>query len=153
MTPPKYQEIAHGNMGKYNLPDDNGVVEIIAGEFKGVKGPAFTFTPMHVYNVRIRKAANLELSYPLNFNTGILMVEGSANINGSAVETDHFVLFRNDGESIEVTADEDAVMLVLSGEPIDEPIAQYGPFLMNTWQELEQAIEDVNAGKFGVLED
>jgi quercetin 2,3-dioxygenase len=153
MTPPKYQEISHDKMGKYNLPDGKGVVEIIAGEFKGVKGPAFTFTPMHVYNVRIKTGANLELNFPSNFNTGILMVEGSANINGSAVETDHFVLFKNDGESIEITAQEDAVMLVLSGEPINEPIAQYGPFVMNTWQELEQAIEDVNAGKFGVLED
>ena len=153
MTAPKYQEISHDKMGKYNLPDGKGVVEIIAGEFKGVKGPAFTFTPMHVYNVRIRKGANIELDFPSNFNTGILMVEGIASINGEVVETDHFVPFKNDGNSIEVTADKDAVMLVLSGEPIDEPIAQYGPFLMNTWQELEQAIEDVNAGKFGVLED
>jgi quercetin 2,3-dioxygenase len=153
MTPPKYQEISHGTMGRYDLPDGKGVVEIIAGEFKGVKGPAFTFTPMHVYNVRIKTGANLEINFPSNFNTGILMVEGSANINGRAVETDHFVLFKNDGESIQITAGEDTVMLVLSGEPINEPIAQYGPFLMNTWQELEQAIEDVNAGKFGVLED
>jgi len=153
MTPPKYQEISHDKMGKYNLADGKGVVEIIAGEFKDVKGPAFTFTPMHVYNARIKKGANLELSFPANLNTGILLVEGSANINGSAVQSDHFVLFKNDGESIQITADEDSVMLVLSGEPIDEPIAQYGPFLMNTWQELEQAIEDVNAGKFGMLED
>jgi quercetin 2,3-dioxygenase len=153
MTTPKYQEISHEKMGKYNLPDGKGVVEIIAGEFTGVKGPAFTFTPMHVYNVRVKTGANLELNFPSNFNTGILIVEGRANINGTAVEADHFVLFKNDGESIEITAQEDAVMLVLSGEPINEPIAQYGPFVMNTWQELEQAIEDVNAGKFGVLED
>jgi len=153
MTPPKYQEISHDKMGKYNLPDGKGVVEIIAGEFNGVKGPAFTFTPMHVYNARIKAGGNLELNFPSNFNTGILAVEGRANINGSPVESDHFVLFRNDGESIEITVGEDTVMLFLSGEPINEPIVQYGPFLMNTWQELEQAIEDVNAGKFGVLED
>jgi len=153
MTRPKYQEITRDTMGRCNLPDGKGVVEIIAGEFKGVKGPALTFTPMHVYNVRIRTGGNLEINFPSNFNTGILMVEGSANINGDDVETDHFVLFKNDGELIQIVADEDSVMLVLSGEPINEPIAQYGPFLMNTWQELEQAIEDVNAGKFGVLED
>ena len=153
MTPPKYQEISHDKMGKYNLPNDQGVVEIIAGEFKDVKGPAFTFTPMHVYNARIKKSADLELSFPSNFNTGILMVEGTADIDGSVVHSDYFVLFKNDGESIQISAHEDSVMLVLSGEPINEPIAQYGPFLMNTWQELEQAIEDVNAGKFGVLED
>jgi redox-sensitive bicupin YhaK (pirin superfamily) len=153
MTPPKYQEITQEKMGKYSLPDGKGVVEVIAGEFNGVKGPAFTFTPMHVYNVRIKSGAHLELNFPSHFNSGLLMIEGSAKINDSAVETDHFVLFKNDGESIEITANEDAVILVLSGEPINEPIAQYGPFLMNTWQELEQAIEDVNAGKFGVLED
>ena len=153
MSPPKYQEISHDNMGTYNLPDGKGVVEIIAGEFKDVKGPAFTFTPMDVYNARLKKGTSLELSFPSNFNTGILMVEGIADINGSVVHSDHFVLFKNDGESIQITTDEDSVMLVLSGESINEPIAQYGPFLMNTWQELEQAIEDVNAGKFGVLED
>ena len=153
MTPPKYQEISHDKMGKYNLPDGKGVVEIIAGEFKDVTGAASTFTPMHVYNARIKGGAKLELNFPSSFNTGILLVEGKVNINGSSVESDHFVLFKNDGESIEITASEDAVMLVLSGEPINEPIAQYGPFVMNTWQELEQAIEDVNAGKFGLLKD
>lgn len=153
MTPPKYQEITHGNMGIYKLPGDTGVVEVIAGDYRGVKGPASTFTPMHVYNARLKKGAGLELSFPSDFNTGILLVEGSAVINDKHVSTDHFVLFRNDGESIQIKSDEDAVLLILSGEPINEPIAQYGPFLMNTWQELEQAIDDVNAGKFGVLEE
>jgi len=153
MTPPKYQEITHAIMGKYELPSEKGVVEIIAGEYKGVKGPASTFTPIHVYNARLKKGAEVELGFPANFNTGILSVEGSATINEKSVLADHFILFKNDGESIQIKASEDAVLLVLSGEPIDEPIAQYGPFLMNTWQELEQAIDDVNAGKFGVLED
>ena len=153
MTRPKYQEITYSSIGKYQLPPDKGIVEIIAGEYKNVKGPASTFTPMYVYNARLRTEADVEFNFPSNFNTGILMVEGSATINDAIVPTDHFVLFKNDGEQIKIHANEDAVMLVLSGEPIDEPIAQYGPFLMNTWQELEQAIDDVNAGKFGVLED
>lgn len=153
MTPPKYQEITNGMMGKYQLEDDKGFVEVIAGELNGVKGPASTFTPMQVYNARLKKDAKLEMSFPANYNTGLLVVEGHATINGTAVSTDHFVLFKNDGERIEITIDEDAVLLVLSGEPINEPIAQYGPFLMNKWEELEQAIADVSAGKFGVLED
>lgn len=153
MTPPKYQEITNGMMGKYQLEDDKGFVEVIAGELNGVKGPASTFTPMQVYNARLKKDAKLEMSFPSNYNTGLLVVEGNATINGTAVSTDHFVLFKNDGERIEITIDEDAVLLVLSGEPINEPIAQYGPFLMNKWEELEQAIADVSAGKFGVLED
>ena len=153
MTKPKYQEITHAGMGKYQLPLDKGVIEVIAGEYEDVKGPASTFTPMHLYNAKVKKSGETTFNFPANFNTGILVVEGSATINDSPVPTDHFVLFRNDGEQINIHAGEDAVMLVLSGEPIDEPIAQYGPFLMNTWQELEEAINDVNAGKFGVLED
>ena len=153
MTSPKYQEITNTMMGKYELPDDKGLVEVIAGEYKNVKGPASTFTPMNVYNARLKKDAQLEINFPSNFNTGILVIEGNAIINGANAPADHFVLFKNDGELINITAGEDTVLLILSGEPIDEPIAQYGPFLMNTWQELEQAIEDVNTGKFGVLED
>ena len=160
MTPPKYQEITKSLMGKYRLPDDKGFVEIIAGEFINpdgsgqiVKGPASTFTPMHVYNVRLKKDAKLEMSFPSHYNTGLLVVEGSATINDTNVSTDHFVLFKNDGEEIDISVNEDAILLVLSGEPINEPIAQYGPFLMNKWEELEQAIADVSAGKFGVLED
>ncbi len=153
MTAPKYQEITHGMMGKYNLPDDEGVIEVIAGEYKNVNGPASTFTPVQVYNARLKKGAKAELNFPSSYNTGILVIEGAAVINDKVVPTDHFVLFKNDGELISVAADEDIILLVLSGESIDEPIAQYGPFLMNTWEELEQAISDVSAGKFGVLED
>ena len=160
MTPPKYQEIKNSMMGKFNLPDDKGFVELIAGEFNNpdgsgqvVKGPASTFTPMHVYNARLKKDAKLEMSFPSHYNTGLLVVEGSAKINDTNISTDHFVLFKNDGEKIDIAVNEDAILLVLSGEPINEPIAQYGPFLMNKWEELEQAITDVSAGKFGVLED
>ncbi len=153
MTTPKYQEIAHDKMGIYNVPDDKGVVEVITGEYKNVKGPASTFTPMNVFNARLKKDAVIDLNFPANYNTGILIVEGTAIINGEKVDTDHFVLFKNDGEQITVESSEDAVLLILSGEPINEPIAQYGPFLMNTWEELEQAISDVSAGKFGVLEN
>lgn len=153
MSAPKYQEITNAKMGKYELPGDKGAVEVIAGEYKNVKGPAFTFTPMHVYNARLKKDAVVQLSFAAGYNTGILMIEGSAVINEQNAPSDHFVLFKNEGELIDITASEDAVLLILSGEPINEPIAQYGPFLMNKWEELEQALEDVNAGKFGVLED
>jgi redox-sensitive bicupin YhaK (pirin superfamily) len=153
MTPPKYQEITHDKMGSYQLADDKGQVEVITGEYKGVKGPASTFTPMHVYNLRLKKGANLDMQFPSSYNTGLLVVEGNPEINGQPVPTDHFVLFKNDGEQINVTTNDDTIVLVLSGEPINEPIAQYGPFLMNTWDEVEQALKDVNAGKFGVLEN
>ncbi len=153
MSQPKYQEITNKMMGRFSLPADKGVVEVIAGEYNGVKGPASTFTPMHVYNARLAKGAKLELNFPANYNTGILVVDGNANINGENVAVDHFVLFNNDGEGINIDTNDNVVLLILSGEPINEPIAQYGPFLMNKWEELEQAVADLSAGRFGVLED
>lgn len=153
MTAPKYQEITQEKMGKYFLPENKGVVEVIAGGYENTKGAASTFTPLEVYNARLNKGATIQFNFPAKYNSGILLIEGTATINNEAVATDHFVLFKNDGEIISIEANEDAVLLILSGEPIDEPIVQYGPFLMNTWEELEQAIEDVSAGKFGVLEE
>lgn len=152
-TTPKYQEVTNAMMGRHFLADKKSFVEVIAGEYNGTKGPASTFTPMQVYNARLKKGAAATLNFPTNYNTGLLVIEGKATINGTLVDTDHFVLFKNDGEDITIEATEDTIILVLSGEPIDEPIAAYGPFLMNTWQEVEQAMKDVNAGKFGILED
>lgn len=152
-TPAKYQEITNAKMGQYQLEDNNGTVEVIAGEFKGVKGPAYTFSPMNVYNLKLNKGAKLSFALPKDYNTGVLVIDGAAKLNEEEAAVDHFVLFKNDGEEITVEASEDTVLLVLSGAPIDEPIAAYGPFLMNHWNEVEQAIQDVNSGKFGVLED
>ena len=154
MSKPKYQAITHNQLGKYQLPDGGGIVEIIAGEYNGVKGPASTFTPIHMYNVRIKKGKHVSLSLPANFNTGIVVIEGNVFVNEKEkAATDSFILFENDGEEILIRADEDSVLLVLSGEPINEPIAAYGPFLMNTHEELQQALQDFNNGKFGVLKD
>ena len=152
-TTPKYQELTNQKMGRHLLADGKSYIEVIAGSFEGTKGPAFTFTPMEVYNARLQAGGKATLTLPTNYNTGILVIQGSAHINGQQVAADHFVLFKNDGEEIILEANEDSILLVLSGDPIDEPIAAYGPFLMNTWPEVEQAIQDVNAGKFGFLED
>lgn len=152
-TKPKYQELTNDKMGRHLLADGKSFMEVIAGNYKGTKGPAYTFTPMHVYNARLKAGAEAELNFPAHYNTGLLVIQGAAIMNGQEVGADHFVLFKNDGETISLEANEDTIILVLSGEPINEPIAAYGPFLMNTWPEVEQAIQDVNAGKFGFLED
>lgn len=141
-------------MGKHILPQNMGEIEIIAGEYKGVKGPAFTFTPMHLYNARLRSGAEVSFSFPEEFNTALLVIEGEINVNDDArVPADHFVLMANDGEEFSLQATEDAVVLVLSGLPIREPIAAQGPFVMNTRGELKQAFDDFNNGKFGYLEE
>ena len=152
-TTPKYQEVTNNIMGRHYLADEKSFIEVIAGEYNGTKGPASTFTPMQVYNARLKKGTKATLSFPSSYNTGLLIIEGMAKLNDHTVATDHFVLFKNEGEEIEINATEDTIILVLSGEPIDEPIAAYGPFLMNTWKEVEEAIESVSRGKFGVLED
>jgi redox-sensitive bicupin YhaK (pirin superfamily) len=154
MSKPKYQPITRERMGKYDLPDGSGYVHVIAGDYKGTKGPAFTFTPIQMYNAHLKKGASIDFKLPANYNTGILVIEGSVKINGkNTAPVDHFVLFNNDGEDISITADENSILLVLSGEPIYEPVMAYGPFLMNNKQEIIQAYDDFNTGKFGYLED
>jgi len=153
MTEPKYQAIANGEMGRVKLPN-GGEVEIIAGEFGGMKGPATTFTPVHLINLKPKAGETIELEFPAEFTTAILAIEGSAKINDAEkLPTDHLALFERDGESFKIEALEDSILLLMSGEPLNEPIAQYGPFLMNTQIELAEAIEDYRAGKFGYLAD
>lgn len=153
MTTPKYQDISRDKLGKVEIENGLGIVEVVAGEYKGVKGPAFTFTPIEMYNARPKKGAKMNFEFPEKYNTGILVVEGKAIINGQEVAADHFALLKNDGTGVEVEAMEDSILLVLSGEPINEPIVAYGPFLMNNKQEIMQAYDDFHHGKFGVLED
>jgi len=153
MTRPKYQGFTREQLGKYELPDKAGTVEVVAGEFKGVKGPAETFTSMHLYNIRLNKGGKISLELPDDYNTGIIVIEGKAKVNDREAETDTFVLFENYGTEIEIEAKEDAILLLMSGDPIDEPIVPYGPFLMNTEQEIRQAYNDFHKGKFGVLAD
>ena len=154
MSPPKYQPLLHEQMGKYSLEEDGGELNIIAGDYKGVKGPASTFTPINLFDARLNMKAILDLDFPETYNTGILIVEGKVKVNDNEIAaSDHFVLFGNTGTAIKVEALENSILLVLSGEPIQEPLEQYGPFLMNTREELQQAVDDFNTGKFGYLED
>ena len=154
MSKPKYQEITNDRINKYQLPNNRGVVEVIAGQYKDVKGAASTFTPVHLQNVKLNKGAEVEFSFPSNYNTALVVIEGSVMVNDKDIaRANHFGLFKNDGEDFKIVANEDSIVLVLSGEPINEPIAAYGPFVMNTEAELVQAFGDFENGKFGSLED
>ncbi len=154
MSTPKYQAISHAQMAQHALPGNGGTMEVIAGNYQGTQGPATTFTPVHLYNARLNQGGKAELEFPANFNTALLVIEGSIRVNGTEqVPTDHFVLMANAEGKIEIEATEQAVVLVLSGEPINEPMATYGPFVMNTEADIRQAIDDFNQGKFGYLED
>jgi redox-sensitive bicupin YhaK (pirin superfamily) len=154
MTPARYQAIENNQMGKFSLPGNMGVVEIVAGEYKGLKGPANTFTPMNMFNARLTKGAKTDFSFSEKFNTGFLVIEGEVKINDSKIASeDTFILFKHEGEVIELEAIKDSVVLILSGEPINEPVASNGPFLMNTETEIQEAFDDYYSGKFGYLED
>ncbi|TCD19817.1 pirin family protein [Pedobacter psychrodurus] len=154
MGKPGYQAIKQADMTHFDLPENGGKIEIIAGNYQGIKGNANTFTPIELYNARLNKGSEATFNFPENFNTGFMVIEGSIKINGAeAAVADNFVHFKNKGEQIKIEALENSVILVLSGEPIDEPIVQYGPFLMNTEAEIHQAIEDYNQGRFGYLEE
>ena len=154
MSTPKYQSVKQMDTGKFELPAAAGTIEVIAGEYEDIKGTASTFTPIQLYNLRLNADGEATLSFPEDFNTGFVIIEGTVLINGSEkAETNQFVHFKNEGTEISIRASEKSVVLVLSGEPINEPIARYGPFLMNNQAEIKQALSDYNEGKFGYLEE
>ncbi|SMO74882.1 hypothetical protein SAMN06265379_106144 [Saccharicrinis carchari] len=151
---PKYQAIKHSDIKCYQLEGKQGEVRVIAGEYKGVLGTASTFTPIHMFNAKLKKEGTTDFTFPANYNTALLVIEGSITINDNTkAPTNHFVLMANDGEKFKIKATDDALVLVLSGHPINEPIAAQGPFVMNTKAELQQAFHDFNSGKYGYLED
>lgn len=154
MSKPKYQAIKNDSIPRYHVENNGGEIEIIAGEYKGIKGAATTFTPMNMFNLKLKSDAEASFSFPANFNTALLVIEGSVKVNDKDIApTDHFILMSNDGEDFTVKATDDAIVLLLSAAPIGEPIAAHGPFVMNTRQELIEAFNDFNTGKFGYLED
>lgn len=152
MSSPKYQAISHNQINMYILPDHGGEVEIIAGNFKDIRGAASTFTPIHLYNARMNAEGKADFTFPEHFNTALLVIEGAIKVNESEnVPVNHFVLFENTGDSFSIKATENAIVLVLSGEPIMEPIVAHGPFVMNTQSEIVKAFDDYHKGKFGTL--
>jgi hypothetical protein len=154
MSRPKYQAISNQEMGIVELENNGGIIEIIAGEYRNVKGPASTFTPIYMLNAKLTEQGEAEFNFPANSNTALLVVEGEIEVNESAtIPLDHFVLFENEGEQFTVKGLKKSTVLILSGQPINEPIAAHGPFVMNTRQELVEAFQDFQNGKFGYLED
>lgn len=153
MTPAKYQSIVHQDKPKVVLKDNAGFVHIIAGDFQGVKGVASTFSPIHMYDIHLNAGGQVELELPENFNTGFLLVDGDVQANGTAVPENHYVQFKNEQGKVVIHAQRQSLLLLLSGEPLNEPYVSYGPFVMNTKEEIKQAIDDYNNGKFGFLAD
>ena len=150
-TPAHYQAITADKMGKLELPGNGGVVNVIAGKLNDIIGPAFTYSPVNLFDIKLNKNGEFSTTIPTEHNTALLVVNGTVEVNGEKAGEHSFVLFKNEGDEINIKATENAVVLLLSGQPINEPIASYGPFVMNTQEEIYDAIEEFQSGKYGVL--
>lgn len=149
-NPPAYQNLTKAEIPVVKVSEE-GYVRVIAGEYNGTKGAATTFSPVNVLDVRLKKGDSITFSVVEHFNTVAVVFQGEADINGQPVKAVETALFEKNGTSITITALKDTTMVVLSGEPIDEPIFAYGPFVMNTEEDIRVAIDEYNTGKMGEL--
>ena len=150
MAAPGYQALLDAEIPSVPLADDAGRVRVIAGEFDGRRGPAHTFTPMNVWDVRLGAGRAIDLPQPDGWTTLLVVLDGTVQVNGEAVlRKAEVATLSVEGSGLHIEANGDAKLLLLSGEPIDEPVVGYGPFVMNSQQEIIQAIADFNSGKFG----
>ena len=149
---PGYQTLLDRDIPTVSLPDGAGALRVIAGNYAGAQGPARTFTPVNLWDLRLKQQASLALDLPEGHSAGLAVLRGNVLVNGSdLVGEAQFVLFGRDGGGVTLDASSDVTALVLSGEPINEPVAMYGPFVMNTEQEVRQAMTDFQSGRFGKI--
>lgn len=152
MSQPQYQAITSDQIPSAGFADGHGRARVIAGDFDGTRGPATTFTPVNLWDVRLDAGAAAELPLPEGHNAMIAVLAGQVTIDGKAIGEAEIARLSSDGEGVRVQAEGDSILLVMSGEPIDEPVVGYGPFVMNTEDEIRQAIDDFNSGRFSRVE-
>jgi redox-sensitive bicupin YhaK (pirin superfamily) len=152
-APPGYQTILDGDIPSVALPGDAGRVRVIAGEYAGARGPARTFTPIDLWDVRLQRGGRADLDFAEGRTVALAVLRGTIEVNGEkVVRAGETVVFERERSQVSLEANGEATLLVLSGEPIAEPVVGYGPFVMNSPAEIRQAIEDFNGGRFGRME-
>ena len=152
MAVPGYQGISSDVIPTASLPDEAGSVRVIAGSYQDKKGPAHTFSPMNVWDMRLQRNHQFTLSQPEGWSTALIVLKGSITVNGTTpVSEAQLVVLSQQGKTLHIEATNDANVLLLAGEPLNEPIVGYGPFVMNTKQEIAEAVRDFNSGRFGQI--
>jgi redox-sensitive bicupin YhaK (pirin superfamily) len=153
MSKPGYQGITTEQTPQVELPDGAGTARIIAGQYGDTRGPARTFTPMNVWDLRLKAGHRVGFDLPDGYTTALFVLHGKLSLNGKdKVGASELAVMEREGSRLEFDVVEDATLLLLNGEPLDEPIAGHGPFVMNTQAEIIQAINDFNSGRFGQIE-
>ncbi|EKY1892147.1 pirin family protein [Salmonella enterica subsp. arizonae serovar 35:z4,z32:-] len=151
-TTPAYQSITQDVIPTVTLPDDAGTMRVIAGRYEEAKGPADTFSPLNVWDMRLLRDRQLTLSQPEGWSTALVVLKGNITLNGTTpVNEAQLVVLSQQGKTLHFETSSDASVLLLSGEPLNEPIVGYGPFVMNTKQEIAEAVRDFNSGRFGQI--
>jgi redox-sensitive bicupin YhaK (pirin superfamily) len=145
MAAPRYQTLTAAT-----IPVVDGV-RVIAGEYRGAKGPAQTFTTVNLFDARLRAGQKLSLDLRDGFSAGLYVVSGQIEVNGQAANETELVVLDREGSDAELSATTDAIVFVMNGAPIDEPVVGYGPFVMNTTREIQQAYADFHAGRLGTI--
>lgn len=152
MTPPKYQEIKKATIPYVRLPNNDGYIRVIAGEFGGETGAASTFTPLNLLDARLNHGAKVEIPVPTGYNAAVYALSGELIFNdGQTAKEGELALYDSAEADISFEVSKRGIFLILTGEPLGESIASYGPFVMNTAREIQEALQDYNAGKMGVL--
>lgn len=152
MSTPGYQTLLDHDIPSVALPNEAGRVRVIAGDYAGHRGPAHTFTPINVWDIRLNQGHDARFSVPEGHTLAIVVLRGTVQVNGTQIVRDaEMVMLDRAGSDLLLEANSDATVLLLGGEPIDEPIVGHGPFVMNSAAEINQAIVDFNNGRFGQM--
>jgi redox-sensitive bicupin YhaK (pirin superfamily) len=151
---PGYQTLLDADIPAVGLANGAGRLRVIAGSFGDAKGPASTFTPINIWDVRLVRGKTATLDVPEGHTLSVLVLSGTVQINGQEIAREaQTVLLGREGGGLAIEANGDAKLLVLTGTPIDEPVVAHGPFVMNTVGEIKQAMLDFQSGKFGAIRE
>lgn len=151
MSPPRYQAITSAEIPVVE-PSSGVTARVIAGELQGTRGSAKTFTPITLIDLRLAAGSRATLQLPEEQNFGVVLLRGDATVNGHPLRGEaKIALLSQSGQTLDLAAEAESLLLLLGGEPIKEPVASYGPFVMNTHDEIRQAVEDYRAGRMGRL--